>query len=262
MFLGDKNYEEYDDDFENMDSKKLREILNIKKLILLPDDNIRQRYEIFITLLLLFSAITSPFRIAFYEIDSMSWVIINEIVDIFFTLDIIVNFFFANYDNNEELIHDRKIIAKNYLKSWFVIDVISVLPISIFLQRSNYTSLARIARLPKLYRLIKMTKLARLLKIMKERNNLSRYLNEVLRLNVGLERMAFFSLLFLVSCHITSCFWIIIVNLEDRAPDTWIVRAGCADDPIADQYVAALYYTIVIVTTIGYGDISVMTAIE
>ena len=53
----------------------------------------------------------------------------------------------------------RKKIALSYLKTWFFIDSISIIPVSIILDSNkDYTSLARIARLPRLYRLLKMTK--------------------------------------------------------------------------------------------------------
>ncbi len=157
---------------------------------------------------------------------------------------------------------DRNIIAKQYLKSWFFIDTISVMPFSYFFDLDDYASLARIARLPKLYRLIKMAKLSRVLKIIKERNTISKYMNEVLKLNVGLERLAFFGFMFFISVHIVSCIWVVIPALEDYAPDTWIVRSGNEDSSEGTLYMAAFYYTVVIVTTIGYGDITVKTPAE
>ena len=63
-------------------------------------------------------------------------------------------------------------IAKTYLKGWFSIDLISILPISYLFESSNtgYNKLARIARLPKLYRLARMMKMVRMLKMVKERS--------------------------------------------------------------------------------------------
>lgn len=140
-------------------------------------------------------------------------------IDAVFAVDIILCFFSAYEDENEELVHDRCIIARSYAKSWFFIDIISILPIQEFLETSDFVSLARIARLPKLYRLIRMFKLLRLLKVIKERNTISKYLNEVLKLSVALERLAFFCFLFVLLVHITSCFWVIIASFEDDSED-------------------------------------------
>ena len=46
-----------------------------------------------------------------------------------------------------------------------------------------------------------------MLKIVKERNKLVKYLNEVLKIGVGFERLLFFVLIFFVLCHIVTCFW-------------------------------------------------------
>lgn len=87
------------------------------------------------------------------------------------------------------------------------------MPITYILQIGDYASLARLARLPKLYRLIKMAKLSRILKVIKERNTISKYLNEVLKVSVGFERLSFFALIFCITVHITSCFWVILAGL-------------------------------------------------
>ena len=47
----------------------------------------------------------------------------------FFLFDVIVNFFTA-YEDNDLVIHDSlKDIAINYIKTWFVFDFISALPL-------------------------------------------------------------------------------------------------------------------------------------
>ena len=109
--------------------------------------------------LLLFTAVVTPFRISFYDEEPLEWIITNTIVDVLFAIDIVLNFFSAYFDSSEELITDKNKIAKEYLKGWFTIDFISILPINYALgSTQDYTSLARLARLPRLYKLIKMTK--------------------------------------------------------------------------------------------------------
>jgi voltage-gated potassium channel Kch len=232
-----------------------------KKCLLLPDDPMKTRWEIFISLILIFTATTTPYRLAFIEKDDDGWTALNYATDSIFAIDIIICFCSAYEDENEDLVHDKWIIAKGYLKSWFFIDIISIVPIAEFLETSNFASLARIARLPKLYRLIKMFKLIRLLKVIKERNTISKYLNEVLKLSVALERLVFFCFIFVVLVHIVACFWVILASFEDD-PNNFIFRNNLTNSDDTEQYVAAFYFTTVIVTTIGYGDITVRTPIE
>jgi hypothetical protein len=68
----------------------------------------------------------------------------------------------------------------------------------------NFNALARLAKLPRLYRLIKMFKLVRMMKMIKDRNKVAKYLNTVVQLGVGFERLIFFILIFFLLCHIMS----------------------------------------------------------
>ena len=54
-----------------------------------------------------------------------------------------------------------------------------------------------------------MTKLLRILKIVKERSKLLKYLNELLKIGLGFERLLFFMIIFFILCHFLSCIWII-----------------------------------------------------
>jgi hypothetical protein len=58
-----------------------------------------------------------------------------------------------------------------------------------------------------MYKLVKMTRLVRMLKIVKERSKLVKYLNEVLKIGVGFERLLFLLLIFFILCHINTCIW-------------------------------------------------------
>lgn len=211
----------YDDYYTNIIAEEGHTLRDIypeaaaKRFLLLPDDSFKIKWEMLIAIVLIFTAITTPYKLAFSSRDDPVWSGINYVIDITFFLDIILCFFSAYEDENEELVHDRCVIASGYLKSWFLVDIISVLPISEVLQTGDFASLARIARLPKLYRLIRLIKLMRLLKVIKERNSISRYLTEVLKLSIAIERLTFFAFMYLILVHITSCFWVIIAQFEE-----------------------------------------------
>ena len=73
---------------------------------------------------------------------------------------------------------DRKRIAKFYLKGWFTVDLLSIIPFDLMVksQANNMTNLVRVTRVGKLYKLIKLTRLIRLLKVLKEKSQLLKYL--------------------------------------------------------------------------------------
>ena len=91
-----------------------------------------------------------PYRITFFTVEEnrdIGWFISDIVIDFIFILDIVFTFYTAYYDEDYLLVEDRLLIAKSYLKSWFLIDLLSVLPIDILLRNNNYDSLMRIARL-------------------------------------------------------------------------------------------------------------------
>jgi hypothetical protein len=108
---------------------------------------------------LLYTFIITPYRLAFVEEDDLYWIMISAFVDFLFFVDIICNFFIAFYNKDDNLITEKKRIACNYLKGWFFIDTLSILPIQYMVSLdANYTQLARLSRLPRLYKLLKMGK--------------------------------------------------------------------------------------------------------
>lgn len=64
--------------------------------------------------------------------DDVSLLVIDSIVDVVFFLDIVLNFHTTYVSQTGEVISDPKLIRLNYLKSWFLIDLLSCLPYDIF----------------------------------------------------------------------------------------------------------------------------------
>jgi hypothetical protein len=130
-----------------------------------------------------------------------------------FAVDIIVIFNSAYHDEEYRIVTDRKIIAKSYLGGWLPVDMLAIMPFDIFLtSQDNYQDIARFIRFGRIYKLVKMTKMLRILKIVKERSKFLAYLNEILQIGLGFERLVFFAFIFFVMAHIMSCFWVISIQ--------------------------------------------------
>ena len=90
---------------------------------------------IMITLILIFACCLAPFRIAFEKDNSDSnWGYVTVIIDLCFLVDIFIIFNSAVYDDDFNIIENRKEIARNYLSSWFIIDLMSIIPFDVILQ--------------------------------------------------------------------------------------------------------------------------------
>jgi hypothetical protein len=62
-----------------------------------PEDPMLEKWNFLITVVLLFTSIVTPARLAFVEKDSDLWIGINMVIDILFTIDILVVFNSAYY---------------------------------------------------------------------------------------------------------------------------------------------------------------------
>ena len=114
-----------------------------------------------------------PYKTCFVDESTFTDNVIDWIVDSLFMADILVNFLQATEYSDGSWNTSPKLIARNYIRSWFGFDLVSVIPfqlIEVFFDKqkggdvSSYNQLIRLARLPRLYR---MTKLARLFKVIK-----------------------------------------------------------------------------------------------
>jgi hypothetical protein len=132
----------------------------------------------------------------------------------------VINFFSAYYDNEYDIIADHnvslkikhfQVIARNYLTSWFCVDVVSAIPFDlVFLAFGTSGSVKRFAgftRITKLYKIVRLVRLFRLLKIAKERKNIGKYMTEELRIAIGQERIIFMLIIYFVLQHIIACLW-------------------------------------------------------
>ena len=81
-----------------------------------------------------YTAIMVPYNVAFKNKTSedVSLLVVDSIVDVVFFIDIVLNFHTTFVGPGGEVVSDPKIIRTNYLKSWFIIDLLSCLPYDVF----------------------------------------------------------------------------------------------------------------------------------
>ena len=115
--------------------------------------------------------------------------------------------------------------------SWFAFDVISIIPFDIILQFSSYNRLIRISRLGKIYKVLRLTKLARLIKSVKmaDKKNSSN-LTELLKIDIGLERILVMALNVIALIHLSACMWVMIGQFEPSSKVNWIYMKDLEDE--------------------------------
>jgi len=63
-------------------------------------------------------------------------------------------------------------IVKDYVSTWFFIDIVSVIPFDLILMMGSVNRVTRVARIGRLYRLIRLIKMIRIFKVAQTRRTL------------------------------------------------------------------------------------------
>ena len=91
-------------------------------------------WDILVLVLVLVVSIIVPTRLAFATSEPITWVIFYAVTDLIFFIDIIITFFTSISDRDKVYeITDKREIAVTYLKGWFWIDFVSILPLDLLI---------------------------------------------------------------------------------------------------------------------------------
>ena len=231
-------------------NKIFKDPSSTKWYIINPDQNkCKPVFDSLFCLLLYIDFIFSPFEFFVYRLEYRFYRII--IFDIFFTLEIISQFFISYYDTeNKYYITDIKKIFFHYLKSGFIPSLLYVFPFYIF-----YSDL-EILRLIKLYRYPYVNN-----KIKKLITWLLSFLIKNVTICSQVVRVFAFFLSICYITHVCACFYCFL-GLSYN--DGWIANHSETLDRnnIVEIYVSSYYFLTETLSSTGYGDLTPITNAE
>lgn len=132
-------------------------------------------------LLMMSNLVILPWGITFFEDqNTMPWITFNVLSDTLFLMDLVFNFRTGIAGEDSHIILDPKLIRMYYLRTWFLVDFISSIPVDyIFLivdleSRHESSDVYRTARALRIVRFTKILSLLRLLRL----SRLIRYIHQ------------------------------------------------------------------------------------
>ena len=254
-YIKSKNY---DVNYKCQGNETLKDIYEVDYFLIFPDMRPKQYWDLYLTLLVVVSTIITPWRLAFIEDDdTVLWIVIDSIIDLFFLIDIFINFFTVYTNHQEDYVINRKKIFLNYLFGWFIFDITAIIPINYFFsQEEGVSDLARLARLPRLYKLVKI------FRIVKQSSKIRKYVADSLKISLVEERVLSFTFFIIIITHVLAWMWYFTARWDDFDPDTWVAKTGYLDESDFRKYMYCFYFAITVITTVGYGDMPIGTTFE
>ena len=188
-----------------------------------------------------------------------------------------------NEPNGDLQFHPKR-IASNYMRTWFLIDTAGCLPINYVLlvmehkggiaEDSSGGRANRTLRLLRLFRLLKLLRLLRMNRLLKK------YEEEFYALKSGL-KMVKIGLAVTFSCHWLGCLWYYFGTEEWRDPaevypdgtnivpwtqvlwpEKWHNETDPRNSDKMTRYITSVYWSMMTITTVGYGDVHARTILE
>lgn len=219
---------------------------------------LRMVWDVVIGIMVAMTAIVVPFRISFDIQDTDLLYMSDRVSDVCFLFDIVLSFLTTYVDETGVEIIDRHEIRRHYLKTNFLVDVVSTIPFDFFVESltsfENYRSL-------KLFRTIKLVKLLRLIRLSKLYKMNVQWMSE---LDISMDTLRLLKLLapVMTIAHYVGCFWY-YMSAQHTKEDAWWGRIHF-DDPnsIISKYIASVYWAATTMTTVGFGDIFAVNSYE
>ena len=235
----------------------------------MPDSTYRAYWDFINVVMLSWTTFEIPVSLLFVAAEqstiSCEWSVfsgINLAVDSLFLIDILISMNTAYFDANGYLVDGRKEILTRYLSFWFPVDLLTSLPVDQIICGLQLSIDASVVRSIKIVRLLKLARVLKFLRILKkwEQASGSPRVRKVFR-------MGKWVVLKIFVIHSAACIWMVPVAQGPCAPDSEAYANGNCKNwmsvydkdlmhaPWGSKYLAAVYYAVVTLATVGYGDV-------
>jgi len=205
---------------------------------------------------LIFVALITPVQVGLLKLQFDALFVVSIFVDLIFFVDMFLQFCTAYSKRTVrgvewEVRLNR--IVKHYLKTWFFLDFITLIPFDLIGMGGD--DVVAELKTVKVIRILRLLKLMRLLKS-------SRIIHKMeIPMAIPYQQIALIRFLLVLGlvCHWLACLWALTLQLSADESPKWIdsVKASDQLDQISTfyTYLAAFYFCSYTMTSVGYGDL-------
>ncbi|XP_072560322.1 potassium/sodium hyperpolarization-activated cyclic nucleotide-gated channel 2-like isoform X1 [Paramormyrops kingsleyae] len=239
--------------------------------IIHPYSDFRFYWDFTMLLFMVGNLIIIPVGITFFKDETTTpWIIFNVVSDTFFLMDLVLNFRTGIViEDNTDIILDPKEIKKKYLKTWFVVDFVSSIPVDyIFLivekgidsEVYKTARALRIVRFTKILSLLRLLRLSRLIRYIHQWEEVCGLMDKDIKIfhmtyDLASAVMRIFNLIgmMLLLCHWDGCLQFLVPMLQDFPADCWVSLNKMVNDTWSELYSFAVFKAMSHMLCIGYG---------
>ena len=177
------------------------------------DNSFMARWDVLMLVLLMYTALVTPYEVAFLETQFNFLFVLNRCVDTLFIIDMGINFCLGYVDPVRNVwVFEQSRIVRKYALGWFSIDFVSCLPfdlVGMFLPSEGMNlsqlKLLRVVRLFRLIKLLRILRSGRIVQRIQSTTGLSFSMYALSKMLVGV----------LIVVHWLACMWGIIRHFPD-----------------------------------------------
>ncbi|KAL5783168.1 hypothetical protein ACOSP7_008197 [Xanthoceras sorbifolium] len=225
----------------------------LRPFIISPFDSRYRAWETFLVFLVFYTAWVSPFEFGFLETPSAPLSLVDNVVNGFFAIDIVMTFFLAYLDKASYLLIDNPMkIAWRYTRTWLAFDVISTIPSEF--ARSLLPAALRSYGYFNMLRLWRLRRVSKFFARLEKDRNFSYFWVRYVKLIC----------VTLFTVHCAACFFYLLAQRYRDPKSTWIGNSmeNFREQSLWVRYVTAVYWSITTLSTTGYGDLHAVNTRE